>query len=214
VYIRAEMVPQKRSETSPQRRDTEDHQIHGIRFFRGFLLLHPGGCGRQDAQSREEKESEKGMFFDLSQSISYFSHLFFNSGYEVQGRLNKKVQYPMLLKTILLFLCTLSLWPGLAHSQQILKQFPAPNAEARGLGWDGQALWHIDATADKIFQLDPDDGQILSSINYILDYSYGGLTWGTDGYIWVTNFRSGYSWFEKVDPSTGEVVISFHCPGS
>jgi hypothetical protein len=120
----------------------------------------------------------------------------------------------MVYRAILLLLCTVLLGPGFVHSQEILKQIQAPGSEARGLAWDGQSLWCADASADKIYQLDPDDGHILSSFNITLDYQYGGLGWSPDGYLWVTDLRDGTSAFLKIDPSNGGVVSSFHCPGS
>lgn len=119
----------------------------------------------------------------------------------------------MIFRLFLFFACTIPLWPGLGQSQEILKQFQAPGSESRGLAWDGQSLWCADVSDAKVYQLDPEDGQILSSFDYSMDQGYGGLGWGLDGYIWVTDYRSGASYFDKVDPFSGDVISSFHCPG-
>ena len=120
----------------------------------------------------------------------------------------------MSYRAILPLLYTILLWPGFVHSQEILKQIQAPGSEARGLAWDGRFLWCADVTADRLYQIDPDDGHILFSLDFTLDYQYGGLGWSPDEYLWVTDLRGGSSTFLKVDPSNGDVISSFHCPGS
>ena len=101
-------------------------------------------------------------------------------------------------------------WTG--SCQEILRQFNAPGPEARGLAWDGQYLWCADSYNGKVYQLDPNDGSIISSFNFSIDYSYGGLAWSPDNTIWITSY-SGGSTFYKVNPATGAVISSFHCPG-
>ena len=123
------------------------------------------------------------------------------------------MRYDMFFRTFLFLVNAILLGSGLAQSQWILKEFQAPGPESRGLAWDGQALWCADASHSKVYQLSPDDGHILFSFNYSMDNQYGGLGWSADGYLWVTDFREGTSWFDKVNPTSGELVSSFHCPG-
>ncbi|UCE20049.1 MAG: hypothetical protein JSV84_06820 [Gemmatimonadota bacterium] len=104
-------------------------------------------------------------------------------------------------------------WPVLVHGQEILKQLQAPGSEPRGLTWDGHSLWCADASAQRVYQIDPDDGQIISSFDYSMDFQYGGLGWSPEGYLWITDYRESQSWFDKVHPTSGSVISSFHCPG-
>ena len=67
--------------------------------------------------------------------------------------------------------------------QEIVKEFNAPGPEVRGLAWDGQYLWCAEPYSGKIYQLDPSDGQVISSIDFSLDHLYGGLGWGLDDYL-------------------------------
>ena len=119
----------------------------------------------------------------------------------------------MFFRVLIFLVSTVALWPNLAQGQEILLQFGAPSSESRGLTWDGQTLWCADAFKDKIYQIDPSDGQILSSFDYNMDYQYGGLGWGSDGYIWVADLESNQSKFRKLDSSSGSLISEFHCPG-
>jgi hypothetical protein len=106
---------------------------------------------------------------------------------------------------ILLFLT-----PVLAAAQQIVQEFPAPGPEARGLAWDGEYLWCADAALDSIYQIDPGTGRTVHAIafNFLNDFG-GGLTWGKGQFLWVTR----YTYFHKVDPSTGRLISQFDAPG-
>ena len=112
----------------------------------------------------------------------------------------------------MLFLMILG-WSTPGQSQQIVSELSAPGPEARGLAWDGDYLWCADASTDKIYKLDPQDGSVVSSINFALDINFGGITWSPDGYLWVSDFRSNQSYYYKIDPVTAAIRTSFHCPG-
>ena len=115
--------------------------------------------------------------------------------------------------------CTVSLFTlilifsGAGYGQEILKELNAPGNDVRGLAWDGQYLWCAEIQSGKVYQLDPSDGGIISFFNFTMDYQYGGLGWGVDDYIWLSDYRNGQSWFYKLDPATGGQISSFHCPG-
>jgi len=95
-------------------------------------------------------------------------------------------------------------------AQQIVKSFPAPSTEPRGLAWDGNFLWCADFSQDSIYRIDPANGNILSSIPFdVYDSDWGGLTWSDDGKLWVANGP----YIFKIDPQTAETLSSFHCPG-
>ena len=118
---------------------------------------------------------------------------------------------PTLFATFLFFTALISFQSS--FGQEILKEFNAPGPEVRGLAWDGQYLWCSDAQHGRVYQLDPEDGHVVSFIDFDMDYQYGGLGWGIDDYLWISDYQGGQSWFFKVDPSSGAVVSSFHCPG-
>jgi len=112
----------------------------------------------------------------------------------------------------LLMLGTLIL-QGVGQGQEIVRQFEAPGSASRGLAWDGQYLWCADANAERVYQLDPQNGHTIASFDFSMDFQHGGLAWSPDGYLWLTDYERGTSRFYKVDPSSASVVSSFHCPG-
>lgn len=93
-------------------------------------------------------------------------------------------------------------------SQAVVDSFPAPGSQTRGLAWDGSFLWNADA-GDTVYRIDPAGGTELLSFYFPIDSAFGGITWSSDGKLWIAN--GGYIY--KVDPATGEVVYSFPCPG-
>ena len=97
-----------------------------------------------------------------------------------------------------------------SFAQQIIKSFPSPGPEPRGLAWDGNYLWCADFARGSIYKIDPSNGSILSSIPFdILNSNWGGLTWSDDGKLWVANGTYVF----KINPETAETLSSFHCPG-
>ena len=112
----------------------------------------------------------------------------------------------LLFIPILLLLLT----PLLSTAQQILQEFDAPGPEARGLAWDGDYLWCADAEKDSIYQIDPTTGRAIHAIafDFLNDYG-GGLTWGKGDVLWVTR----YSYFHRIDPTTGQLLFQFDAPG-
>lgn len=112
-----------------------------------------------------------------------------------------------------LFISAVLFCPDTVFGQEILKQFETPSLDARGLAWDGQHLWCSDVFSQKVYQLDPNNGNVISSFDFHIEYQFGGLAWGADGHLWLTDYRN-QSWFFKIDPATGAIVSSFHCPGA
>jgi DNA-binding beta-propeller fold protein YncE len=100
--------------------------------------------------------------------------------------------------------------PVHSGAQHIVQEFNAPGTESRGLAWDGQYLWCADAAKDSIYKIDPTTGQVIHSIYFDLDFTYGGgIVWSDDAALWVTRWQ----YFRKLDPSTGQEITNFHCPG-
>ena len=97
-----------------------------------------------------------------------------------------------------------------AFSQKIVNQFAAPGDRSRGLAWDGTYLWCADEIDKKIYKLNPSTGEVISSISFTVQYDKGGLTWSSDGNIWIANGLHAY----KLHPNTGDTMATFQCPGS
>lgn len=95
------------------------------------------------------------------------------------------------------------------RNQTLVDSFPSPGGDPRGLAWDGEYLWCADAQEDSVYRLDPSTGQVVSVFPFLIQDSYGGITWSNDSNAWVADGSFVY----KVDPSTGEVIFSFSCPG-
>jgi len=115
------------------------------------------------------------------------------------------IRHPILLALSLVCL-SVSQFSG---AQTIVNSFATPGNTARGLAWDGTYLWCADASTDKVYKLNALDGSIISSFSFTIASSYGGLTWSSDGNIWLANGNYVY----KINPSTGTTISSFHCPG-
>ena len=111
-------------------------------------------------------------------------------------------------KIVLLSLC--GLIPVVSAAQYVVKAFDAPGPEARGLAWDGAYLWCADAGNDAIYKIDPAVGDVVHSIPFDVPDTYGGgITWDDDGALWVSRLQ----YFHKLDPTTGQELAEFHCPG-
>lgn len=110
----------------------------------------------------------------------------------------------VILTGLLSFLITVSVF-----SQTLLNSFPSPGPEPRGLAWDGSFLWCAEYSSGKIFKLNPLTGAKVDSFSFPLQSSFGGITWGSDDQIWVANGSYVY----EIDPSSGDTLSSFHCPG-
>jgi len=96
-----------------------------------------------------------------------------------------------------------------ACSQTIINSFPSPGPEPRGLAWDGSYLWCAEYSSGKIFKLEPSTGAKVDSVSFPLQSDFGGITWGSEDQIWVANGVYIY----EIDPSSGDTLGLFRCPG-
>ncbi|KPL00063.1 MAG: hypothetical protein AMJ91_05470 [candidate division Zixibacteria bacterium SM23_73_3] len=94
-------------------------------------------------------------------------------------------------------------------SQTILNSFSSPGPEPRGLAWDGTFLWCAEYSSGRIYKLDPLTGDKQGSFSFPLQSDFGGITWGSDGQIWVANG----SYIYEIDPTSGDTLSNFSCPG-
>jgi DNA-binding beta-propeller fold protein YncE len=94
-------------------------------------------------------------------------------------------------------------------AQEIARAFPAPGPLSRGMTWDGEYLWVVDAEVDSIFQVDPQNGAVVHSIFFETFDPFGGLTVSEDGNLWLSNGPTIY----LLDSGTGDMITNFGCPG-
>ena len=98
---------------------------------------------------------------------------------------------------------------GSAFSQEIIKSFPAPGDEVRGVAWDGEYLWCTEVGNQEVLQLDTLYGMPVHTFSFgMADYA-GGINWAEDNTLWLVSGAS----FNKLDPNTGDILHSFSCPG-
>jgi len=121
----------------------------------------------------------------------------------------------------------LTLWIStqiLAYPGKVMQSFPTPSSASTGLTFDGKYLWMSDHRTDqltainpnsgekqnKIFQIDPEDGAILTVLESPASRSEG-LTWDGET-LWLTDSRNDK--ILKIDLSDGTAVQSFPSPAS
>jgi glutamine cyclotransferase len=96
------------------------------------------------------------------------------------------------------------------QSGRVLATIPAPEGGSHsGLAWAEGTLWVGDPRGRKIWQIDPETGAILRTIesNRIVT----GVTW-IDGELWHGVWEDEESEVRRVDPHTGEVLESLVMP--
>ena len=93
---------------------------------------------------------------------------------------------------------------------RVLGSIPAPGGGGdSGLTWAEGTLWVGQYRARKIYQIDPQTGAILRTIEsnrYVT-----GVTW-VDGELWHGTWEGDQSDVRRVDPKTGEVLEKLEMP--
>ncbi len=83
---------------------------------------------------------------------------------------------------------------AIALGATVINSFDAPDTGISGLAWDGTNLWAVDGTTQYAYELDPVNGDVLSSF-YIMDQTPtynpvpGGVIYLNDT-LYVTMFDS------------------------
>jgi glutamine cyclotransferase len=96
------------------------------------------------------------------------------------------------------------------RSGRVLATIPAPGgADASGLAWAEGTLWVGQYQDRKIYQIDPQTGAILRTIES--NRFVTGVTW-IDGELWHGTWEGDASDLRRVDPRTGEVLESLEMP--
>jgi glutamine cyclotransferase len=93
---------------------------------------------------------------------------------------------------------------------RVLASIPAPgNGGDSGLTWAEGTLWVGHYRERKIYQVDPDSGSILRTIES--NRFVTGVTW-LDGELWHATWEGDQSELRHVDPRTGAVLEKLEMP--
>jgi glutamine cyclotransferase len=93
---------------------------------------------------------------------------------------------------------------------QVLASIPAPgDGSDSGLAWAEGSLWVGQYRSRKIYQIDPDTGAVLRTIES--NRFVTGVTW-VEGELWHATWEGDDSDLRRIDPQTGEVLESLQMP--
>ena len=96
------------------------------------------------------------------------------------------------------------------RSGRVLSTIPAPGGGGNsGLAWAEGTLWVGQYRARKIYQVDPETGAILRTIES--NRFVTGVTW-VDGELWHGTWEGDESDLRRIDPKTGEVLERLDMP--
>jgi glutamine cyclotransferase len=95
-------------------------------------------------------------------------------------------------------------------SGKVLATIPAPgNGGDSGLAWAEGSLWVGNYRGRKIYQIDPENGAILRSIES--NRFVTGVTW-VDGDLWHATSEGNESELRHIDSHTGEILEKVEMP--
>ena len=93
---------------------------------------------------------------------------------------------------------------------RVLATIPAPGGgDDSGLAWAEGTLWVGHYRDRKIYQIDPESGSILRTIES--NRFVTGVTW-VDGDLWHATWEGDESDLRRIDPQTGEVLEKLEMP--
>jgi len=97
------------------------------------------------------------------------------------------------------------------ESGRVLASIPAPGGDGRdsGLAWAEGTLWVGQYRDRKIYQIDPQTGAILRTIES--NRFVTGVTW-VEGELWHGTLEDDVSELRRVDPDTGNVLEKLDMP--
>ena len=96
------------------------------------------------------------------------------------------------------------------QSGRVLATIPAPGGGGdSGLAWAEGTLWVGHYRQRKIYQIDPETGEILRTIES--NRFVTGVTW-VDGELWHGTWEGDESELRRIDPRTGEVRETLEMP--
>ena len=93
---------------------------------------------------------------------------------------------------------------------EVIGTIPTPGkGDDSGLAWAEGTLWVGQYEGRKIYQIDPQTGAILRTLES--NRFVTGVSW-VDGELWHGNLEGGESELRRVDPQTGEVLENLEMP--
>ena len=93
---------------------------------------------------------------------------------------------------------------------EIIATIPAPgNGGDSGLAWAEGSLWVGQHSDRKIHRIDPDTGDVQSTI--VSDRFVTGVSW-VDGELWHGTWEENESHIRRIDPETGAVLRRIEMP--
>jgi len=92
---------------------------------------------------------------------------------------------------------------------RVVGTIPAPAGGVSGLAWAEGTLWVGQHRARKIYQINPETGAILHTIES--NRFVTGVTW-VDGELWHGTWEGDDSDVRRIDPQTGEVLERLEMP--
>src|SRR5260370_3037583 len=93
---------------------------------------------------------------------------------------------------------------------QVVGTIPLPGGgDHSGLAWAEGRLWVAHYEERKIYQIDPETGAVLRTIETTRFVT--GVTW-VDGELWHGTWEDDESDLRRVDPQTGEVLETLEMP--
>ena len=92
---------------------------------------------------------------------------------------------------------------------KVVSSIPAPSGGGSGLAWAEGTLWVGQHRDRQIYQIDPETGAILRTIES--NRFVTGVTW-VDGELWHGTWEGDESELRRVDPETGEVLETVTMP--
>jgi glutamine cyclotransferase len=96
------------------------------------------------------------------------------------------------------------------ESGRVITTIPAPGSGGdSGLAWAEGSLWVGQYRDRKIYQVNPETGAILRTIQS--NRFVTGVTW-VEGDLWHGTWEGEESELRRVDPRTGEVLEQIHLP--
>lgn len=91
----------------------------------------------------------------------------------------------------------------------VVSSIPAPSGSNSGLAWAEGTLWIGRYRDRKIYQLDPETGTILRTIES--NRFVTGVTW-VDGELWHATWEGDDSELRRINPRTGEILEQLEMP--
>ena len=106
-------------------------------------------------------------------------------------------------------LVAIAILPALAFGQAVLDEIDAPDGNITGLTWHDGYLWAVDQTSDYVYQLDPTNGDVVSSFSCTPPYGFfpTGLAYGQN-LVYVGMWNNGTSGYVYKYTAGGSYVGS------